>query len=61
MSLTSAIKTELSEFFSKSSVQGLSNVADGRQHGIVRTLWFIIVVFVFVLAGICTKQSIDGK
>ena len=55
------VRTEVAEFCSSTSIQGLRGVADQNQAFVFRLIWLIIVVVSFICAGICIKESIDGK
>jgi hypothetical protein len=55
------IFSDVEEFCSTTSIQGLRNVTDHKQGWLSRVLWLIVVVISFVLSGICIKESIDGK
>jgi hypothetical protein len=55
------LRAEVLHFFATSSIQGLQNVSDSRRAVFVRTVWFGIVVASFVCAGICIKESVEGR
>ena len=61
MGFFNLLKSEVISFGSNSSIQGLSYVCNREKHVLLRCIWLIIVVVLFVLSGISIKESFDGK
>jgi hypothetical protein len=53
-------KNELTEFCSTTTIQGLRNVTDSKQNVFSRIVWMIVVIALFICAGLSIKESIDG-
>jgi hypothetical protein len=55
------IFSDVEEFCSTTSIQGLRNVTDPKQGCVSQVLWLIVVATSLILSGICIKESFDGK
>jgi hypothetical protein len=53
--------SDVEEFCSTTSIQGLRNVTDPKQGCVSRVLWLIVVATSLILSGICIKESFDGQ
>ena len=61
MGISKEISNEVSQFLTKTSIQGMSNVADSDQHVVARIVWFVVVVVCLVFSGVCIKETIVGE
>jgi hypothetical protein len=55
------LQNELTEFCSTTTIQGLRNVTDSKQNVVSRIVWMIVVLALFICAGLSIKESIDGN
>jgi hypothetical protein len=55
------LQNDLTEFCSTTTIQGLRNVTDSKQNVVSRIVWMIVVVALFLCAGLSIKESIDGN
>jgi len=61
MGFYKSLKTELTEFCSKTSIQGMSNVSDSQQGIFFQLLWLLVVITSIICAGICIKENVEGN
>ena len=60
MDVMKELKNDVMLFCSTKSIQGMRNVADPQQCFILKIIWFLVVMALLVLSGICIKESMDG-
>jgi len=61
MAALGELYSDVEEFCSTTSIQGLRNVTDPKQGCVSRVLWLIVVASSLIMSGICIKESFDGK
>jgi hypothetical protein len=61
MGIYKLLKNEFIKFCSKTSIQGMGNVGDIEQGLLFQLIWLLVVTASITCAGICIKESVDGK